>query len=85
MGLPGGVNDPVVRGTERRGCLAGLMLSQGTGSLAILVGMFLPGGLGTFEVAVIGSMVGAGGVSVVDAGIVVSFALFICSRWASRA
>ena len=48
--------------------LAGLMLSQGTGSLAILVGMFLPGGLGTFEVAVIGSMVGAGGVSVVDAG-----------------
>jgi len=48
--------------------LPGLMLAQGTGSLAILVGMFLPGGLGTFELAVIGSVVGAGGLSVADGG-----------------
>ena len=48
--------------------VAGLLMAQGTGSLALVVGMFLPGGFGTFEVAVIGSMVGAGGVSVVDAG-----------------
>jgi len=48
--------------------VAGLMLAQGTGSLAILVGMFLPGGLGTFELAVVGSMMGAGGVTGAEAG-----------------
>jgi uncharacterized membrane protein YbhN (UPF0104 family) len=49
----------------------GLFLAQGTGSLAILVGMFLPGGLGTYELAFVGSMTGAGGVALVDAGIMV--------------
>ena len=46
----------------------GLLLAQGTGSLAILVGVFLPGGLGTYEIAFLGSMVGAGGLSVASAG-----------------
>jgi uncharacterized membrane protein YbhN (UPF0104 family) len=46
----------------------GLFLAQGTGSLAILVGVFLPGGLGTYELAFVGSMVGAGGLSVAAAG-----------------
>jgi uncharacterized membrane protein YbhN (UPF0104 family) len=49
----------------------GLILAQGTGSLAILVGMFLPGGLGTFELAFVGSLTGAGGVGLVGAGIMV--------------
>jgi len=49
----------------------GMFLAQGTGSLAILVGMLLPGGLGTFELAVVGSLTGAGGVGLVDAGVMV--------------
>ena len=46
----------------------GLFMAQGTGSLAILVGMFLPGGLGTFELAFVASLTGAGGVSLTQAG-----------------
>ena len=49
----------------------GLLLAQGTGSLAILVGMFLPGGLGTFELAFVSSMTGAGGVDLTAAGLMV--------------
>ncbi len=49
----------------------GVFLAQGTGSLAILVGMLLPGGLGTFELAVVGSLTGAGGIGLVDAGVMV--------------
>lgn len=51
-----------------RASWAGLFLAQGTGSLAILVGVFLPGGLGTYELAFVGSMVGAGGLSIASAG-----------------
>ena len=47
----------------------GLLLAQGTGSLAILVGMFLPGGLGTFELAFIASLTGAGGIDLTAAGL----------------
>jgi uncharacterized membrane protein YbhN (UPF0104 family) len=46
----------------------GLFMAQGTGSLAILVGMFLPGGLGTFELAFVASLTGAGGVDLTAAG-----------------
>ena len=46
----------------------GLLMAQGTGSLAILVGMFLPGGLGTFELAFVASLTGAGGVTLTQAG-----------------
>jgi uncharacterized membrane protein YbhN (UPF0104 family) len=53
---------------DLRAAWPGLFLAQGTGSLAILVGVFLPGGLGTYELAFVGSMVGAGGLSVAAAG-----------------
>lgn len=53
---------------DLRSAWPGLFLAQGTGSLAILVGVFLPGGLGTYELAFVGSMVGAGGLSVASAG-----------------
>ena len=46
----------------------GLFMAQGTGSLAILVGMFLPGGLGTFELAFVASLTGAGGITLTKAG-----------------
>ena len=48
----------------------GLLLAQGTGSLAIVVGILLPGGLGTYEIAVISSMAGPGMLTVVSAGVV---------------
>jgi len=51
--------------------LPGIALAQGTGSLAILVGIFLPGGLGTYEVAFIGSMVGPGMLEASAAGVLV--------------
>jgi len=47
----------------------GLLLAQGTGSLGILVGIVLPGGLGTYEVAVISSFAGPGGLSLASAGV----------------
>ena len=49
----------------------GVVLAQGTGSLAILVGMLLPGGLGTYELAVIASMVGPGLLTGASAGVLV--------------
>ena len=49
--------------------ILGAMLAQGTGSLAILVGIILPGGLGTYEVAVISSLAGPGGLTVASAGV----------------
>lgn len=49
--------------------LPGLLLAQGTGSLGILVGVILPGGLGTYEVAVISSFAGPGGLTLASAGV----------------
>jgi uncharacterized membrane protein YbhN (UPF0104 family) len=49
----------------------GIVLAQGTGSLAILVGIFLPGGLATYEIAFVSSMVGPGMVTGAAAGILV--------------
>ena len=49
--------------------LPGLLLAQGTGSLGILVGVILPGGLGTYEVAVISSFAGPGGLALASAGV----------------
>jgi uncharacterized membrane protein YbhN (UPF0104 family) len=51
--------------------LPGVALAQGTGSLAILVGIFMPGGLGTFELAFVSSMVGPGMLDVAAAGVLV--------------
>ena len=47
----------------------GLLLAQGTGSLGILVGVILPGGLGTYEVAIISSFAGPGGLTLASAGV----------------
>ena len=47
----------------------GLLLAQGTGSLGILVGVILPGGLGTYEVVVISSFAGPGGLTLASAGV----------------
>ena len=49
--------------------LPGLLLAQGTGSLGILVGVILPGGLGTYEVAVISGFAGPGGLALASAGV----------------
>ncbi len=51
--------------------LPALLLARGMGSLTIVASMFLPGGLGTYEVVFVGCMVGAGGLSVLEAGLLV--------------
>jgi len=49
----------------------GVVLAQGTGSLAILVGIVLPGGLATYEIAFVSSMIGPGMLAAASAGILV--------------
>jgi uncharacterized membrane protein YbhN (UPF0104 family) len=46
----------------------GLLLSQGMGSLTVLLAFVIPGGLGAYELAVISSLAGPGGLVLVDAG-----------------
>jgi len=49
----------------------GVVLAQGTGSLAILVGIVLPGGLATYEIAVVSSLIGPGMLAAASAGTLV--------------
>jgi hypothetical protein len=51
--------------------LPSLMLAQGVGSLMTVALFMFPGGLGTFELAFVGCFVGAGGLTLLDAGLLV--------------
>jgi hypothetical protein len=47
---------------------SGLVLSQGIGSLTVLLAFVIPGGLGAYDLALIASLNGPGGLAIVDAG-----------------
>jgi uncharacterized membrane protein YbhN (UPF0104 family) len=49
----------------------GLFLGQGLGSLAVLVTLMLPGGLGSYEATFIASMMAGGGLLLAQAGVLV--------------
>lgn len=51
--------------------LPAMLLARGMGSLTILAAFLLPGGMGSYEVVFMGCMVGAGGLTVVESGLLV--------------